>query len=949
MLKHSRIRNTARLSLAALLATGCGIAELDGLSGDGPDLDDEDGLLAPDDTEGVDEDLPDSASSTGEVDDQGAGPQVEFDFDCIKIDRAEEPLIVPPAGLRVNFRVRDCNGDPVPALSPSDLKVINDEKGEEFGTGNEGGGISDLGVPSSYGLYSVIALDMSDSIFKRGAVDHVLDGALEYLDKIAVSPSPDTIHEVAVVAFGRPEAFEVVQSFTGDHAEARAAIESLRDSESRGSTDLYGAYLQSLEMVEERGAEQALSERFFVVLTDGTHESGNEAYLRDQALARKEDAASNIYVIGIEGNYDAEKLAELTTTSENFVHVDDTLALQNAFSRVAKRVDAASRSNYVVGVCSPIALGQQSSLTIEVRLDGSDGSEPTDAVTLPYNVAPLNGDVASCNPYDIAHSQLACDDEGICSLACVEMTCGCDAGIKCGTCGEGSMCSEDNVCVPGEGPGPGEDSCAEDGDNDPPGAVGIEIGEIEANQGVGVTLMRDDSIVEPANRNAPIVRNRPVTVRASWSLESSWQPREVLARLRLYDAEGLATVFDDSRTIDAASQFDRLDGSFFWQIPADLIQPGSRYSVSLHEIDETEPGTSPAPPARVPEIGSSDLGVRNDHAKLHVTLVPVRHQLNDCDQTGDAAGMREVFHAAMYAQYPVQSLELAVHPTPYTFGQALTRDGWTSLVSGLAQQRVADNAPAHTFYYGVVRACGSTQGIGGVGFVPWNAGSVGSAQYRTSVGLESVRVFLHEIGHNHGRKHVACSGSEAGVDPGYPHPGGVIGVWGHDLHTLALHSPQRTDFMSYCGNNWVSDYGWGQAYDTIAEIAGWSHQGPRLTADDVVLTGLISPDGRAIWWTAPGRVEALAQADAPALEFRRGDELIASVVPAYGILSDDQTLVISAPLPNSFDEVTSLRHVAGPVVHSHQDHVHHHARQAWPSVVPWASTPTTNVRRLDLN
>lgn len=936
MANHNILSQGTRFSLVALMAAACGLPDIEGLADDGanPALDgpvNPDGLTGDDANDPGDEDVDDG--------DDGAG--IEFDFDCIKIDRAEEPLLVPPAGLRVNFRVRDCNGDPVPVLSPENLRVINDEKGEEFGAGKEGGGISDLGVPTSYGLYSVIALDMSDSIFKRGAVDHVIDGALTYLDKIAVTPSAETKHEVAVIAFGRPDAFEVVQSFTLDHTSAREAIEALRTSESRGSTDLYGAYLEGLQMVGERSMNEELSERFFVMLTDGTHESGNEEFLRNNALTMKAATSANIYVIGIEGNYDAEKLAELTTTNENFVHVDDALALQNAFSRVATRVDAAARSNYVVGVCSPIALGEKSSLTIQVQMDGSGGSEPTDTVTLAYDVAPLNGDVASCNPYDIAHNQLACDDEGVCTIACVAMECGCDAGIACGSCGEGTMCSEDNLCVPGDGPGPGDESCGDSGSDDPPGAVGIDIGILEANQGVGIKLAHAGNLIETSSRNAPLVRDREVTMRASWTLDSSWQSRPVLARLRIYDTEGVATVLDDTRDVAAASSFDNLDASFHWFVPAEAIQPGARYSVSLHEVDDADPGTSSAAAPRLPETGSAELGVPGDHTRLHVTLVPIRHKLDGCDKTGDATGMKPVFADALFAQYPVSHVELAVHPTPYTFTQPLTPSGWNSLVAGLSQQRVVDNARPDTFYYGVVRACGSTNGIGGVGYVPWNAGTIGSAPHRTSTGVESVRVFLHELGHNHGRKHVRCSGSEANVDANYPHAGGLIGIWGHDVNTHALYEPQRTDFMTYCGNNWISDYGWGQAQKVIAEIDGWAHQGRALGPDDRVLMGLVSRDGQATWWTAYGRVDSMPNGDAPAIEFYADGDRIAAVVPEYGLLSDDETLVITAPLPADFDRVTSFRHVDHVDAPADDEHGSH--RASWPAVKRWTTTSIDDV------
>jgi hypothetical protein len=45
------------------------------------------------------------------------------------------------------------------------------------------------------------------------------------------------------------------------------------------------------------------------------------------------------------------------------------------------------------------------------------------------------------------------------------------------------------------------------------------------------------------------------------------------------------------------------------------------------------------------------------------------------------------------------------------------------------------------------------------------------------------------------------------IDPQYPHPGASIGVWGWDIVGLQLVDPAiYTDIMSYCDDQWISDY-----------------------------------------------------------------------------------------------------------------------------------------------
>ena len=90
----------------------------------------------------------------------------------------------------------------------------------------------------------------------------------------------------------------------------------------------------------------------------------------------------------------------------------------------------------------------------------------------------------------------------------------------------------------------------------------------------------------------------------------------------------------------------------------------------------------------------------------------------------------------------------------------------------------------------------------------WNGSGAGAAE-----------TFVHEVGHTQGRRHVRCSGGEAGVDTNYPHQNGRIGVWGFGIYDFELRTPTGgRDYMTYCSNEWVSDYGWEQTLDVI-EVA----------------------------------------------------------------------------------------------------------------------------------
>ena len=330
----------------------------------------------------------------------GEEAPVQFDFNCIEIDRVSEPVIVPPAGVQVGFRVLDCEGNPVGPLAPESITVINDEKGEVFGAGKEGGSISGLGQPSDYGLYTVLALDMSESIHKSGALDSMVDGALGFVESLRKYTDATTEHQLAIVVFGRPGTFQIVSDFSDDFDAAEAMLEELRYWESQGSTDLYGSYMEAISLVETRGVGFELVERFVVLMTDGTHEAGDEDSLRESALALKASEPDlNLYTIGIDGAYDPERLAELASTEENFVNVGDATQLSSAFAEIAYRLGATAKSNYAIGVCTPIALGEEASLTIEIEVGTSDTGEMLHtSATVTYPVDQLTGELNSCDP-----------------------------------------------------------------------------------------------------------------------------------------------------------------------------------------------------------------------------------------------------------------------------------------------------------------------------------------------------------------------------------------------------------------------------------------------------------------------------------------------------------------------------------------------------------------------
>jgi hypothetical protein len=310
----------------------------------------------------------------------------------------------PPAGVRVLFSVTDCNGDPIRELRGDEVTIVNDDRGAEFGANGEGGGISLPSTPVDYGLFSVLALDMSGSIFSnQDRKDAVFDAAEAFV-RAAVSTPPAALRQkVAIQVFGRQSATRIVIPFTDDPSALLAKINELRNTqEPLGSTDLYGAYLAAVEEVMSQGAGLELVERSVVIFSDGVHEAGDEAELRRRALQAKQNRFTSFSVYLGESN-DAESisvLSELASREENFdvAAASDNSNLSTTFERIARKIYALARSNYVIGICTPVYRGDNASLTVKLDIDGVKGE--WSAV---YPTSGLNGDTSpdACSPEDV--------------------------------------------------------------------------------------------------------------------------------------------------------------------------------------------------------------------------------------------------------------------------------------------------------------------------------------------------------------------------------------------------------------------------------------------------------------------------------------------------------------------------------------------------------------------
>jgi len=455
-----------------------------------------------------------------------------------------------------------------------------------------------------------------------------------------------------------------------------------------------------------------------------------------------------------------------------------------------------------------------------------------------------------------------------------------------------------------------------------PARGGIVITAVEANPGVAVPIGKDGVWVDGKGRNAYIPKGRDTLIRAFVDVPDDWTPRPIEARLML-SGGGVDQTLTQTLTIEADSFVGDLTSTFYFGVHADVIVPGLKYQI---ELWEAAPGQEALPEVPMPvalKDGPGPVGVESAFAEMRVVLVPVDYSFNGCNKVVDGEEHRKAFEDALFQQNGIASLEFKIH-APYKVDyDMVSYNGLSRLVSEMSQLRASEAADDNVYYYGLFDSCNGCIGDGGVqgGCTVGLAANItgpdrGDAHWRASVGQligNPAETFVHEIGHTQGRQHVYCAGAGVqaqGTDPSYPHEDGRIGVWGFGVRDYKLRHPTaNSDYMSYCGQVWVSDWQWNATYNRIVTLSQWEKAGEGQPAGDGggVLIAAIDPDGQQMWWTGPGGLSPSREPSAThslVFEFADGEVLAqaqVSVRPHYA------TQNIVAALPAGFDERELVR------------------------------------------
>jgi hypothetical protein len=378
-----------------------------------------------------------------------------------------------------------------------------------------------------------------------------------------------------------------------------------------------------------------------------------------------------------------------------------------------------------------------------------------------------------------------------------------------------------------------------------PYARGVSFSLIEAAQGVFVPLLRGNTEVPAGDRKLELIEGRPLFVRASVTTAAGFAARPVRGVLTV--ETGLRTeVLTDEKPIAGASKPAELTTSFNFLLPAALVTPATRISLSLYEVGAAAT-PEPSTPPRYPASGTAPLGIKAGKMELDLVIATA---VGPDGTLADTPERRKRVELYLFDVYPVQKLNVRWRPLVKLPKKIAYADGFSLLQS----LRTMDGAKPHEYYHLLVPVEDTSETLLGIA----NVASTTPADGARRIAMTFVRkraidseldTISHEMGHNHGRQHVAGCNAQ-GIDAKYPYPNTMVGVSGYSLSEAALKpAPMYKDLMGYCYPTWLSDYtfdGFAKRVRAVSAFASTAGTSPRASRSlqgfvegDVVRWGLV--------------------------------------------------------------------------------------------------------------
>jgi uncharacterized protein YegL len=267
-----------------------------------------------------------------------------------------------PSNVAVYFRVADHQGNPIADLHADSFRIYEDDQLVSQYESKQT--IANPEVAAVH--YTLLLVDMSGSVSGSGTVDTLVQAVNAFADKLDKQ-------KVGLYAFdGSPDLYPIVP-FSDQIAAAKAGAAQLSTFKPKDpSTNLNGAVVKALDELDNAlgKATQPLKFGTLVVFTDGTDRANRvpagdmEQHIREKPF--------DVFAIGLGAEISADQLARIGKSGTAMAA--DKTAIVKAFGDIGAKVDARTKSYYLLSYCSPSRAGKHD-VRVQAVVKAQDGSE----------------------------------------------------------------------------------------------------------------------------------------------------------------------------------------------------------------------------------------------------------------------------------------------------------------------------------------------------------------------------------------------------------------------------------------------------------------------------------------------------------------------------------------------------------------------------------------------
>jgi len=262
-----------------------------------------------------------------------------------------------PSNVAVYFKVQTDGGDPVGGLTADKFHIYEDNQLVSQYESKQ----TILNPEVTAVHYTLLLVDMSGSVSQsgNGTTDELVQAGSAFTDHV------EKQQKVAVYAFDGSPDLTPISPFSDQPGSAKAGVQQLTTFKPKDpSTNLNGAIVKALDELDGAlgKATQPLKFGTLVVFTDGTDRAGRVK--QEEMEQHIKEKPFDVFAIGLGAEMKPEQLQRIGKSGTAMA--SDKNAIVKAFDDVGARVEARTKSYYLLSYCSPSRAGKH-----EVRIEAS--------------------------------------------------------------------------------------------------------------------------------------------------------------------------------------------------------------------------------------------------------------------------------------------------------------------------------------------------------------------------------------------------------------------------------------------------------------------------------------------------------------------------------------------------------------------------------------------------